>query len=154
MEPKIIVDKEFKIIGLKKLIKPESEAIPDLWSNFFSRRYEIKSEVKPDVALGLSEYLNIKIDSEFNYCACVEVTDFNGIPKGMIAKTISPSKYAVFTHKGPMTERNKTLNYIYGTWLPGSGYELAETDIIELYDSRSIDISSPNCEFDIYIPLK
>lgn len=155
MEPKIIFDKEFKIVGLKKLIKPGSNEFPELWGEFFSRRGEIKNEVRTDVALGLSEYTtDITNDIGFYYIACVEVTNFESIPEGMIAKVIPPLKYAIFTHKGLMTERNNTFDFIYNTWLPGSGYELAKGDIIELFDSRSTDISSSGCEFDIYIPLK
>jgi AraC family transcriptional regulator len=154
MEPKIIFDKEFKVVGLKKLVKPLSDAIPDLWGHFFSRRDEIKNDVEPDVALGVCEYMpDVTDDSEINYYACVEVTDFKSIPEGMTAKTIPPSKYAVFTHKGSMAGLKSTYDFIYDSWLPNSGHKLAESDTIELYDSRSIDISSPDCEFDIYIPL-
>lgn len=155
MEPKIIFDKEFKIAGIKASVKPGSGSIDDLWHEFNSRRVEIENTVNPNVALGLCEYMpNITDESEFSYCACVEVTDFEGIPKDITIKTIPTSKYAVFTHKGPMTGLKATYDFIYGTWLPKSDYELAERDTIEWYDSRSSDLSSPDYEFDIYLPLK
>ncbi len=155
MEPKIIYDKEFKIVGIKGVVKPGSSLISDLWCEFGSKRTEIRNVVNPDVTLGLCEYMpNITDDSEFSYCACVEVTDFQSIPKEITTKTIPPSKYAVFTHKGSMAGLKGTFDFIYGKWLPKSGYELAERDTIEWYDSRSSDLSSPDYEFDIYIPLK
>ncbi|MCX7708387.1 MAG: AraC family transcriptional regulator [Clostridia bacterium] len=155
MEPKIIFDKEFKIVGIKAAVKPGSSSIADLWGKFGSGRAEIRNPANPEVTLGLCEYMpNITEDSEFNYCACVEVNDLEGIPEGMTAKTIPPSKYAVFTHKGSMFGLKNTFDFIYGTWFPESGYELAERDTIEWYDSRSSDFSSPDYAFDIYIPLK
>lgn len=154
MEPKIIFDKEFKLAGLRKFIEPESESFPDLWGEFFSRRHEIKNEVNSAVALGVTEYNPAGDGNGFYYIACAEVIAFDDIPEGMTSKKIPPTKYAVFTHKGTMLERNNTYDFIYMKWLPSSGYELGKTDTIELYDSRSEDLSSPDCEFDIYIPLK
>ncbi len=42
-------------------------------------------------------------------------------------------------------------DYIYGAWLPYSGYEVAELDTIEAYDTAS---GSDDMNFEIYIPIK
>lgn len=155
MEPAIIFNKEFKIAGIREWVKPGNKSIADLWNKFGLRRAEIKNAVNTEVTLGLSEYMpDITDESEFIYCACTEVSDFRDVPKGIITKTVPPSKYAVFTHRGPMAGLKDTFDFIYGIWLPESGYEPAEHDTIEWYDSRSGDFSSPGYEFDIYIPLK
>lgn len=154
MKPKIINDREFKIVGIRKLIKPGTDSFPKLWGEFFSRRNEIRNDVNQGVALGIYEHMPNNAVEGFYYCACVEVSDFENIPEGMIYRTISSKTYAVFTHKGPMHEGKKTYDFIYGTWFPNSAYKAAEGDKIELYDDRSTDYSSPDCEFDIYIPIK
>lgn len=152
LEPKIILDKEYKLIGMKEILKPGSEAIINLWNNFISKKSEVKNIVAHDIVLGICEYMpNITDESEFSYFAGVEVTDFCDVPNKMLCKTITNSKYAVFTHKDPLTKLKDTYNFIYGVWLPQSGYELAELDTIELYDGRSDATAS---EFDIHIPLK
>ncbi|BCN31914.1 AraC family transcriptional regulator [Anaeromicropila herbilytica] len=152
IEPQIILDKEFKLIGMKETVKPGSERIKNLWDSFTSKKSEIKNILTQDTVLGICEYMpNITDESEFSYFAGVEVKDFSDIPKGMLIKIIPNSKYAVFTHKGSLSKLKDTYNFIYGVWLPQSGYELAELDTIELYDSRS---NAADSEFDIHIPLK
>lgn len=75
----------------------------------------------------------ISDDSEFVYIAGLEVSSWNPpLPHNMTAKTIPLSKYAVFEHTGTMERLKDTYSYIYGAWLPGSGYALAELDTIEL----------------------
>ncbi|MDT8718688.1 AraC family transcriptional regulator [Clostridium sp. 19966] len=152
IDPQIILDKEFKLIGMKETVKPGSEGIKNLWHNFTSKKSEVKNILAQDTVIGICEYMpNITDESKFSYFAGVEVTDFFDIPKEMLIKIIPNSKYAVFTHKGSLSKLKDTYNFIYGIWLPQSGYELAELDTIELYDSRS---NTADPEFDIHIPLK
>lgn len=152
IEPKIILDKAYKLIGMKEMLKPGSDEIKNLWNTFTSRKSEVKNVIAPNIELGICEYMpNITDESEFSYFAGIEVTDFCDVPKLMLGKTITNSKYAVFTHKGPLTMLKDTYNFIYGVWLPQSGYELAEADTIELYDNR---LTTAEAEFDIHIPLQ
>jgi AraC family transcriptional regulator len=149
-DPEIILDKEFRVIGLSKLVKPGDKSIRNLWNDFNARKSEIVHAVTPNHLLGLCEYMpDITDEDEFGYVACVEVEDFCCLPEGMIKKVIPSSKYAVFTHRGPIQELKGTYNYIYGAWLPNSGYELEELDTIELYP-----LDNHANGFDIYIPIK
>ncbi len=149
--PKIVLEKEFKIVGIKKTVKPGNALIRNLWDEFILRKSEIGNVIKKDDILGICEYMpNITDESEFEYIAGIEVADYNNIPDGMLSKTIPHSKYAVFTHKGKMNELKTTYNNIYGRWLPLSGNELAEMDTIELYSLNNNQDST----LDIYIPIK
>lgn len=149
-EPRIIFDKEFRIVGMMKRVKPGDDLIRDLWNDFNQRIPEIKNSVSCDGLLGLCEYMpDITDESKFTYIACIEVSSFNYIPDGMITKIIPHSKYAVFTHKGCLNGLKDTYKFIYGAWLPNSGYELAELDTIELYCSNN-----NKSMLDIYIPIK
>ncbi len=149
-EPKIVLNNEILVIGLMQIVKPGDKSIHKLWRDLNSRKSEIVNAVKPNYMLGLSEYMpDITDESEFVYFACIEVDDLCNIPQGMKTKVICPSKYAVFSHKGPIEELKKTYNYIYGAWLPYSGYELAELDTIELYYPYN-----NTSMLDIYIPIK
>lgn len=150
IEPKIVLDKEFRVVGLKRIVKPGDELIRNLWDDFSLRRSEIVNAVAPNSLLGLCEYMpDITDESEFGYIAGVEVDDAGCIPKGMMVKVILPSKYAVFTHMGSIGELKSTYSYIYGAWLPCSGYELVELDTIELYSQKD-----NGREMEIYIPIK
>lgn len=146
-EPKIILDKEFRVVGLKRNVKPGDEMIRDLWWDFSQRKTEIVNVVDPDNLLGLCEYMpDITDESEFSYFAGIEVDESGCIPKGMMVKVIPSSKYAVFTHMGSVKDLKSTYNYIYGAWLHCSGYELVELDTIEAY--------GPGDKIEIYIPIR
>ncbi|WP_098743495.1 AraC family transcriptional regulator [Paenibacillus sp. EZ-K15] len=149
--PQIVQCKINQVIGLKAIVKPGSETIRNLWAEFGKRKAEIECQSENEICLGICEYNpDITDESDFTYIASIEVCDPKQIPFGMISRTIPCSKYAVFPHRGSINNLKNTYNYIYGVWLPDSGYELAELDTIEYYDFRS---SNSNFEFDIYIPV-
>ena len=150
IEPKIVIDKEFRVVGLKRQVKPGDDLIRKLWGDFNQRKSEIIDAVDINNLLGLCEYMpDITDESEFSYIAGVEAGDPGCIPEGMTVKVIPSSKYAVFTHIGAMKDLKSTYNYIYGAWLHCSGYELAELDTIEAYSQ-----SDHESKMEIYIPIK
>ncbi len=152
IDPKIVLNREFKVVGLKEVVQPGSSVIHSLWTEYDLRKSEIEYTLNPFKLLGLCEYMpHISDEDHFCYIAGVEVGSLNNIPQGMFSKNIPPSKYAVFTHEGPLSRLKTTYNYIYGTWLPYSGYELAELDTIEEYN---IDSGGDDMSFEVYIPIK
>jgi AraC family transcriptional regulator len=74
----------------------------------------------------------------------------------MEALTVPAGTYAVFTHYGPLFGENglnTSYEYIYGHWLPQSGYELSGAPELELYDERFDPNGSPQSEMDLYVPI-
>lgn len=63
-------------------------------------------------------------------------------------------EYAVFTHKGKIDALKMTYDYIWGTWLLCSGFEIDSRDDFELYDGRFLGADNDLSEIDIYIPVK
>lgn len=147
IHPEVLLDKDFIVIGIGRIVSPGSNSIRNLWEEFSRRCHEIKAAISEN-RLGLCEYApEITDEDHFNYLACMEVGDMKNIPSGMIGKRILPSKYVRITHKGSMDELKNTYNAFYGIWFPCSGLELAEQDTIEVYHYDSNDL-------DIYIPVK
>jgi len=160
MEPKIVTKEEFKVIGMECKTTLKDNKIPDLWQRFMPRMGEIKNKVNPKVGYGVCRNEgNICFDSftdetEFESLACFEVSSFDYVPAGMVTRTIPKNRYAVFTHKGELANLRETYGYIYGTWLPGSGYGLVKEGYdFELYDERFDPADQKNSETDIYIPI-
>jgi len=58
----------------------------------------------------------------FEKWATMEATDFEVIPDGLEAFTLPGGLYAVFSHRGPASDGPAVFGYIFGTWLPASGY--------------------------------
>ncbi|MCE5169865.1 GyrI-like domain-containing protein [Paenibacillus profundus] len=66
---------------------------------------------------------------------------------------VLPGQYAVFRHIGPSAGLPFMYQYIYGTWLAQSGYELAYTYDFERYNHRSLGAAHPHSELDNFIPI-
>jgi len=159
MEPKIMVKKEFKVVGVRGQTCLKNNVIPKMWEKFFPRMSEVKNRINNDSAYGICECSDMgesqfNDETPFNELVCVEVDNFEKVPAGMVSKTIPTQKYAVFTHRGPLNNLRQTYDYIYKTWLPSSGHEIAFKDDFEHYDNRFKGIDDPGSEFDIYVPIK
>lgn len=81
--------------------------------------------------------------AEFDKWAAVVVSEASGVPNGFEELIISAGKYAEFVHTGPTSAARKTFGYIFGEWLPTSGFELDLRPHFEIlpeeYDPFSVD---------------
>jgi AraC family transcriptional regulator len=154
MEPKFVELGELNVVGMVCRTTQKTNSIPQLWDRFIPECCKISNPYFEETCLGVCYYVdmeNFDEDAEFDYMAGRVVTDASSIPEGMEVHVIPPALYAVFTHRGSLATLGETYQNIFGTWL--EGYELAEADQIEWYDNRFCH-SSPDSEFDIYIPVK
>ncbi len=157
MEPKFVTRGEEYVIGMGGGFPEESfHAIHALWGRFIDRRHEIRN-AKPGYTLGVcfSQHPDIvkQEGDAFTYIAGLPVTTLADIPAGMVGTTIPASRYAVFTHKGLLSNLPLTISYIWGTWIPKGEYKRRESPDFELYDER-FDPESETGEFDIYVPIE
>jgi len=157
MEPKIVTREEEHVIGMGGgFAEGATAAIHSLWEEFLTRKHEIKN-VKEGYALGVcaAQHPDIgKRDGDaFTYIAGLPVTSLDDIPPGMVATKLLASRYAVFTHKGPLADLPHTISYIWGTWVPKGECKRREIADFELYDDR-FDPESESSEFDIYVPIE
>ncbi|MCX6083602.1 MAG: AraC family transcriptional regulator [Caldiserica bacterium] len=154
MEPSNATKAAFTVVGMEYHGRNENKEIPALWESFLPRMDEIQHQVNTDESFGLCiSDPDYKQTGVFRYMAGQGVTKGAAVPDGMVAVTVPEATYAVFTHRGTLETLRQTYDYIYGTWLPTSGRELADTPDFELYDGR-FDAMSLSSEMDIYIPLK
>jgi AraC family transcriptional regulator len=155
MEPSIVTRAAFTVVGMEYHGRNENKEIPALWDSFLPHMDDIQHQVDADESFGLcvgdADY---KQTGVVRYVAGQRVTEAVNIPDGMVAVTVPEATYAVFTHRGTLATLGETYDYIYGTWLPTSGRELADAPDFELYDMHRFDPTSPSSEMDIYIPLK
>lgn len=149
----VIEKGEMKVVGMEIDTSVqeciENNKCPGLWEDFMKRASEIKNRKDEKVCLGASKVTG---ECSFKYIACVEVTDFEDIPEGMVQWTIPASKYAVYTHKGKVINLSKTYAYLYEKVMPQSG--LKQKDVwIEHYDERFKE-DSDDSEMDILISVE
>lgn len=132
--------------------------IAQLWDQFVTCKDQI-CNVKPGYTIGICESPSSQHEQDdmFIYTAAVPVDRAEEMPPGMVLCKIPQGRYAVFTHKGIISNLANTLGYIHGDWFPASGYTrpVALSDILhfELYDSR-FDPDDDNSEVDVYVPIQ
>lgn len=160
LQPDIRQLDSVKLIGIRGKTSLRNNKLPELWQTFNARVEEIKTRTSGIRGYGVCETdqdfdLNqFDEGTETNHFIGAEVIDFADIPQGMAAKTLDGGKYAVFTHRGKMNTLQMTYEYIWGTWVLCSGFEIDPRDDFEFYDERYLEPENDMSEFDIYIPVK
>jgi AraC family transcriptional regulator len=157
MQPKIVTREAQAAIGMGGAFEPKSLwSINKLWNEFLKRTSELQ-DVQPGYALGIcaSELPGIsKAESnQIAYVAAMPVYSCEHVPPGMMTVQLPAGKYAVFTHSGALAELPKTIDYIWGDWVPNHKDILNEGPDFELYDER-FNGTTLSGEIDIYLPLK
>lgn len=127
-----------------------SHQLSSLWDIFLPRMHEVPDAI-PDIGYGLIQ--RTADDSELlNYYSVMKVNNIASIPDDMVHQSVAAGQYAVFAHCDDPILLDNTVNYIYGTWLPQSGYEHRGTEDIEIYDKDYIP-DSPDSIVYYALPL-
>jgi len=157
--PKIETVPKMLLIGYEKIIPSiysnynnYDHTLREFWQKFLLNKDNIKN-VNLERSIGLAKCdKHINDDELLAYLACSEVSSLEEIPEGMVHYELSESTYAIFTNIGTGNKTSFTVNYIYGTWLPQSGYKRADGDDFEVFDHRYIP-DSPDSISDYYLPI-
>jgi len=152
MEPKFVHLPTLQIVGLRYYGKNENQEIGQLWGQFNQVSNQIQ-HATPEAAYGMCLMVPGAPNGEFEYVAGFNTTQADDIPAGMVVRQAPASRYAVFTHLGPLDTLRQTYDYIYHTWLPSSGLEVNGNWDFEYYTDEFKDFA-PDSKFYIYIPVK
>jgi AraC family transcriptional regulator len=156
MQPRIETINYKKLIGQRLKMSFADNKIGELWRNFGPKRKEITNNLTNDrISLAVykpTHFKDFKSTNEFERWAAVEVTDFSNIPLEMETFDLQSGLYAVFEYKGLNTD-NSIFQYILGTWLPNSGYELDNRPHFEVLGEKYKN-NDPESEEEIWIPIK
>lgn len=148
------------VVGIGEIMSMATDATPRLWQSLMPRRQEISGRVSTSyismrvhLQAGMPVSEMLAPDTEFEKWAAVEVADLSRIPEGMRSHTLEGGLYAVFVHRGSSSRFEETMQYIFGTWLPGSEYEL---DCREQFESvpENWRPDDGHASEEIYIPIK
>lgn len=130
----------------------------ELWRSFRPRVAEITNrlgadffDVKrygPELANGQFTPATV-----FEKWAAVEVADYDHIPPGMEALDLPGGQYAVFTHHGPASAFAGTYQYIFGTWLPTSGYLLDDRPHFDIM-GPTYRPDDPEATEEVWVPVR
>lgn len=85
--------------------------------------------------------------------SCVEVTDFSGIPDGLVSLVRPAVKEARFRHRGAGQTWEYTLQYIFGAWLPDSHFTVVDQPAFFSFSPDSSPFSE-GPEVDYWLALR
>ncbi|MDD3287855.1 MAG: AraC family transcriptional regulator [Alphaproteobacteria bacterium] len=154
MKPRFERKEAFTVIGLGKdynLANPNT--IGALWNAFLAQKNRIE-QTRGEDCYGICYAPKEKeaMPDKFHYTAALRVNENAPVPEGMEKIHIAAQEYAVFTHKGPTSNITITNDFIWKTWLPQSGVDLADAPDFELYGAKWKD-NAPDSEFEIFVPI-
>lgn len=127
--PKFVDFPETHLVGVCLRMSHVEDRTSELWRTFRSASPSIAERVGREafsVRIYNDQYSFSRFDpsAEFDKWAAAVVEADAGIPDGLKKLVIPAGRYAEFPHVGPAAAAPKTFGYIYGEWLPASGYDL------------------------------
>lgn len=158
MTPTVQTIPSKKLIGKHLTMSFAENKTYALWSSFMPERRLLTNAVDSQhmyslQLYGKDFYINFSPTREFEKWAALEVSDFDAVPDGMETLTIPGGQYAVFHYKGSHNNGFDVFSYIFGEWLPASGYELDDRPHFELLGPKYKN-GDPDSEEEIWIPIK
>ncbi|HYI77976.1 MAG TPA: GyrI-like domain-containing protein [Chryseolinea sp.] len=156
MTPRIEKLNEKKLIGKRLTMSLADNKTGDLWKSFIPRSRDISNKLSTDmISLQVykrTHFADFKSTNQFEKWATVEVANFDDVPDDMEKFTLTDGLYAVFDYKGLSTD-NSIFQYIFGTWLPASDYDLDDRPHFEVLGEKYKN-NDPTSEEEIWIPIK
>ena len=146
-----------QLVGMHLRMSMADNKTGALWRAFMPRRKEVSNRVD-HTFISMQVYQKGEKNhfvptTLFEKWAVVEVNDSIDIPEGMDTYQLRGGKYAVFIHQGPANLFPKTMQYIFGEWMPTSGYELDDREHFEVLP-EGYDPIDPNASEEVWIPIR
>lgn len=141
LEPDVYVQPAMDLVGLRtRFFSVDSEKnnlaekLPALWGDFLARLSEVHDAVA-GTCYGVVRQTSEKSD-ELEYHAVIEVRSFATLPEGMVHVHLPATRYAKFEHAGSVSTIDRTVNYVYSSWLARSGMRHTYEADLEHYGPR------------------
>jgi AraC family transcriptional regulator len=149
--PRMEKGRRFLIAGLGERYTCESAAgIPAQWQRFIPHIGHLPTQVG-GIAYGVC--CNCDDAGNFEYISGVEVSDFSSLPAEFRTVTVPEQTYAVFTHRGHISEIRRTWSTIWSQWLPDSKFDPVNAPDFERYD-ENFDSATGMGGLEIWVPIK
>lgn len=155
MTPRIEILQEKRLVGIHQKMSLADNITSQLWASFMPRRHEILHTLSSDLIslqiYSTSYFTHFSPLNHFEKWACMEVNPSTPIPQGMESLLLPGGLYAVFHYQG-LSSDPQIFQYIFGSWLPSSGYELDHRPHFEVLGEKYKN-NDPHSEEEIWIPL-
>lgn len=124
------------------------------WQKLCGTESVMKNAVMPPLCVGVGyDDPDITEKDKIRYDACIRVNDDYEPEPGIAKQKLMGGKFAILTHKGSYDGLHDCYKWIYGEWLPSSGYEPGISPPLEIYRNSPEDTPAEELVTDICIPL-
>jgi AraC family transcriptional regulator len=93
-------------------------------------------------------------ECELQSMACTPVLPACVIDPPLQETVVRGGYYAKLCYKGPYADMKDAYRWLYGTWLPGSGYEAANAPVLEHYLNNPQNVPPTELLTEICLPLE
>ena len=157
MQPRIETLPETKLVGKRIRTSFAENRTGELWQSFMPERGLISNGVGTELyAVEVFDstdfFREFNPTREFEKWAAIRVSEYEVIPSGMDTLTVPEGLYAVFHYKGLASEARETFQFIYGTWIPNSGYRLDNRPHFALMGEKYRN-NDPDSEEEFWVPI-
>jgi AraC family transcriptional regulator len=153
LRPVLVERAAFRVAGVMTLVREGREGVAALWAWFAEEVGRCGDLTFRAGCYGIVHYPEEWESRGYTYMAAIEVTDASRLGIGWVIRIVPASQYARFVHRGRTDDLPLTLDYVWHTWLPKSGYCLAHPLVIERYDQGFQDADADEGEREILIPI-
>lgn len=158
MIPRIQTLPSTLLVGKKSVTSYAKNNTFELWQSFSPRKKEINHSINNDsyaveIYPTTTFFQDFDPAQEFEKWAAIAVSKVDKAPEGMETLIVPRGLYAVFSYKGKPSEVIGAFRYIYGEWLPNSGYEMDNRPYFALMGDKYKG-EHPESEEEFWIPIK
>jgi AraC family transcriptional regulator len=155
-EPRFVEREPGRLVGMRVTMSVADNRTGELWRRFMPRRGEVaaRGAERYSVEVYPAGYFHhFDPAAPFEKWAALPVDDDATVPDGMDALRLPGGLYAVFHLRGPAGAAAEVYGHIYGSWLPTSGYTLADGPHLAVMGEKYRG-DDPASEEDIWIPVR
>ncbi|MEC8832927.1 MAG: GyrI-like domain-containing protein [Bacteroidota bacterium] len=158
MIPRIQTLPSTLLVGKKSITSFAKNNTFELWQSFSPRKKEINHSINNDsyaveIYPTTTFFQDFDPSREFEKWAAIAVSKVDKAPEDMETLIVPRGLYAVFSYKGKPSEVIGAFRYIYGEWLPNSGYEMDNRPYFALMGDKYKG-EHPESEEEFWIPIK
>jgi len=156
-EPRIEHASSLRLAGLKRNISLAKNETFLLWRSFIPLKKELKelagTELYSVEIYPADYFMHFSPKREFEKWAAAPVTDAFQPNDQIHILEIPEGLYAVFLYKGASSEVHKMYQYIIGTWIPNSEYQLDNRPHMGIMGEKYRN-DDPESEEELWVPVK
>ncbi|MFO1471811.1 MAG: GyrI-like domain-containing protein [Turneriella sp.] len=146
------------LVGHRVRMSQANNRSRELWQSFRPQLPAIKNRMGADfysvqVYDSPDYFASFSAAREFERWATVEVSSVSDAPPAMEILNLTGGLYAMFKYRGTPAEFGPFARQIFGDWLPGSGYVLADRPHFEIL-TPAYRADDPGAEETICIPVE